>query len=86
MTSYSIEFKKSAKKSLLSLPKPAAQAISLLIDALSENPYPPGHKKLVGSEHTHRIRSGDYRVIYSVFDKRLIVQIVKIGHRKDVYK
>ncbi|NOT83240.1 MAG: type II toxin-antitoxin system RelE/ParE family toxin [Methylococcaceae bacterium] len=83
---YSIELKKSAKKSLSILPKHSALAIQILIDGLSENPYPHGYKKLVGSEHTYRIRSGNYRVIYSIFDKQLIVQIVKIGHRKEIYK
>jgi mRNA interferase RelE/StbE len=64
MDSYSIEFKKSAQKSLFNLPKPVIQNISRLIDTLSENPYPVGHKKLAGSEHTYRVRSGDYRVVY----------------------
>ncbi|MDD5268104.1 MAG: type II toxin-antitoxin system RelE/ParE family toxin [Methylococcales bacterium] len=86
MTCYSVDFKKSAKKSLLSLPKPVIQNISRLIDALSENPYPAGHKKLSGSEHTYRIRCGDYRVVYSVFNTQLIIQILKIGHRKDIYR
>ncbi|MCX7086971.1 MAG: type II toxin-antitoxin system RelE/ParE family toxin [Methylococcales bacterium] len=83
---YSIELKKSAKKSLSVLPKHSALAIQILIDELSENPYPHDCKKLVGSEHTYRIRSGNYRVIYSIFDNQLIVQIIKIGHRKDIYK
>lgn len=86
MTCYSIDFKKSARKSLLSLPKPVIQHISRLIDSLSENPYPAGHKKLSGSEHTYRVRYGDYRVVYSVFNTQLIIQILKIGHLKDIYK
>jgi mRNA interferase RelE/StbE len=86
MTCYSIEFKKSAKKSLLGLPKPVVQAISQLIDSLSENPYPDGCKKLFGFEHTYRVRTGDYRVVYSVFNDRLIIQILKVGHRKDIYR
>jgi mRNA interferase RelE/StbE len=64
MTCYSVDFKKSAKKSLLSLPKSVIQNISRLIDALGKNPYPAGHKKISGSEHTYRVRHGDYRVIY----------------------
>ena len=86
MTCYSVDFKKSAKKSLLSLSKPVIQNISRLIDALGKNPYPAGHKKLSGSEHTYPVRHGDYRVIYSVFNTQLIIQILKIGHRKDIYK
>ena len=82
---YSIELKKSAKKSLSVLPKHLALVIQILIDELSENPYPHDCKKLVGSKHTYRIRSSNYRVIYSIFDNQLIVQIIKIGHRKDIY-
>jgi mRNA interferase RelE/StbE len=53
--------------------------------ALSENPRPPGCKKLEGHDNLRRVRSGDYRIICSVFDDVLLVLIVKIGNRKDVY-
>lgn len=86
MACYKIELKTSAKKSLANLPKPVIKRITGLIGNLEGNPYPSGHKKLAGSEHTYRIRSGDYRIVYSVFDDFLIVHIIKIGHRKDVYK
>ncbi len=86
MACYKIEIKTSAKKSLSNLPKSVIRKLTDLIGALADNPYPSGHKKLVGSEHTYRIRSGDYRIVYSVFDDLLIVHIIKIGHRKDVYK
>lgn len=86
MNSYRVELKRSAEKSLSKLPNSVKKSVSQLIDELAENPYMNGHKKLVGSEHTYRIRSGDYRIIYSVFDSLLIVYIIKIGHRKDIYK
>ncbi|MDP3875778.1 MAG: type II toxin-antitoxin system RelE/ParE family toxin [Methylobacter sp.] len=86
MACYSIEFKKSAKKALLDLPKPVVKAVSQLIDSLSENPYPDGCKKLFGFDQTYRVRTGNYRVIYSVFNEQLIIQILKIGHRKDIYR
>jgi mRNA interferase RelE/StbE len=86
MACYKIALKNSAKKSLESLPKPVIHKITGLIDALTNNPYPSGYKKLMGSDHTYRIRTGDYRIIYSVFDEYLAIHIVKIGHRKDVYK
>lgn len=86
MACYKIEIKTSAKKSLAHLPKPAIKNLTDLIDKLSDNPYLTGHKKLVGSAHTYRIRSGDYRIVYSVFDESLVIHIIKIGHRKDVYK
>jgi len=86
MACYKIELKTSAKKSLANLPKPVIKKIAGLIDELVGNPYPSGHKKLAGSDHTYRIRSGDYRIVYSIFDEALVIHIIKIGHRKDVYK
>lgn len=85
MAYYKIEFKPKAEKELRKLPAAVIGKISAEIDQLAENPYPPGCKKLIGSEHAYRIRVGDYRVVYTVLNNRLIVQIIKIGHRKDVY-
>jgi mRNA interferase RelE/StbE len=53
---------------------------------LEDNPRPPGCKKLVGEENAWRIRVGNYRVLYEIKDRVLIVHVVEIGHRKDVYK
>jgi mRNA interferase RelE/StbE len=86
MTAYIIEIKRSAQKELSQLPKPIAEKVVTHIRALADNPRPNGCKKLVGTEHSFRIRVNDYRVLYSVFDQRLIIQVVKIGHRKDVYQ
>ncbi len=55
------------------------------VEKLAENPYPPGVRKLSGAQHTHRIRVGDYRIIFSIFAAELVIEIVKVGHRKDVY-
>jgi mRNA interferase RelE/StbE len=55
------------------------------IQALADNPRPPGCKKLAGGDQ-YRIRRGAYRVVYSIEDERRIVLVVKIGHRKDVYR
>ena len=86
MACYSVEVKKSAQKTLLELPAEVVQNITKIIDSLVENPKPNGSKKLTGSDSTYRIRSGDYRMIYSVFNTKLIVEVIKIGHRKDVYR
>lgn len=86
MATYRIEIKLSAQKELAQLPKPMAQKIATQIRALAENPRPYGCKKLVGTEHSYRIRVNDYRVVYSVFDQQLMVQVIKLAHRKDVYK
>ncbi len=53
---------------------------------LDDNPRPHGTEKLTGSEDFYRIREGDYRIIYTIKDKELIILVVKIGHRKDVYR
>lgn len=85
MDSYDIEWKRSAVKELKQLPKEMIARILQAVELLAENPFPVGVKKLVGSEHTYRIREGDYRVIYDVLSKTLVVEIIRVAHRKDVY-
>ena len=82
---YSIEFVPSARKALRKLPLPIRKRIQVAIDELAENPFPPGVKKLHG-EGGYRIRVGDYRVIYDVEHGRLIVLVIRIGHRREVYR
>jgi mRNA interferase RelE/StbE len=86
MGSYQIEWKRSAVKELRKLPRPIISKIVAAVDSLILNPRPQGVRKLVGSEDTFRIRIGDYRVLYSIFETRLIIEIIRVGHRKDVYK
>lgn len=87
MTAYKITFKASAEKDLRKLPKPIILSILTAIDDLAVNPYPTGTKKLKGQEKPYfRIRTGDYRIIYEVNNQQLIVHIVEIGHRKEIYK
>lgn len=83
MGSYKIEWKRSATRELRNLPREAASRILQAVAELSADPYPNGVRKLIGSEQTYRI--GDYRLIYSVFASTLIIQIIRVGHRKDVY-
>ena len=83
---YSILFKPSARKELFSLPDQAISAIEEKIDVLISNPRPHGCKKLSGSINEYRIRIGNYRVVYTVSDDTLIVYVIKIAHRKNVYK
>ncbi len=85
MAGYKIFFKESVEKDLRILPKKDLQKILSRIEALAKDPKPPGHEKLTGQER-YRIRQGHYRIIYSVHDKELTVWVVKIGHRKDVYR
>jgi mRNA interferase RelE/StbE len=87
MASYKIAFKTSAEKDLRRLPKPAITSILTAIDALAINPYPTDIKKLKGLERPYfRLRVGNYRVIYEVHNQELVVHIIEIGHRKEIYR
>ena len=85
MDSYNIEWKHSAARELRKLPREAVLRILQAIEQLATQPYPPGVRKLVGSEHTYRIRVGDYRVVYNVVSSTLIIQIIRVGHRREIY-
>jgi len=86
MASYRIEWKYSASKEIRKLSKSAISRVLEAVAALAPNPYPAGCKKLQGSGHTYRIRTGDYRIVYTVFSDALIVEIVRVRHRKDIYR
>lgn len=83
---FQIEITKSAKKQLERLPKRDQRRIRKKIDALPDNPKPQGAKKLKGVGELHRIRSGDYRIIYQILKNRLIILVLRIGNRKEVYE
>jgi len=85
MAEYKIYFKKSVEKDYHNVPKKDLQKILSSIEALAKDPSPPGHEKLSGQEK-YRVRQGRYRIIYSIQDKELTVWVVKVGHRKDVYR
>jgi mRNA interferase RelE/StbE len=82
---YHIEFTKQAAKLFKKLSDRDRQRLKPKIDALAQNPRPSGVVKLSGEDDLYRIRVGDYRVIYSIQDNRLLVLVVKIGHRRDIY-
>lgn len=83
---YKVVISRSAEKDLAKLPRKALLPISNAIDTLEENPRPPGCKKLKGAtENLWRIRVGDYRIIYAIADEVQIVDVRKIGHRRDIY-
>ena len=86
MAGYKIELKRSAAKEIDKIKqKKDRQRIVARIAALADDPRPPGSQKLTGQE-SYRIRQGDYRIIYEIEDDRLIVVVVKVGHRRDVYR
>jgi mRNA interferase RelE/StbE len=83
---YHIEFVKQAAKQLKSLSTEEQQRIKIKIDALADVPRPDGVVKLAGEDNLYRIRVGNYRIIYSIQDNQLLVLVLKIGHRRDVYQ
>jgi len=83
---YKIEWKESARKELKKLQKKTIVRILKAVETLSNNPYPPRSRKLYGAMYIYRLRVGDYRVIYSVYSDIVTIEIVKIGHRKEIYK
>lgn len=85
MAVYSIFFKDSVRKDFDAIPKNDLQRIIDRIGNLAENPRPPGCEKLSGQEK-YRLRQGRYRIIYSIEDSQLIVWVVKVGHRREVYR
>jgi mRNA interferase RelE/StbE len=82
---YSLNFSKQALKELDKINEPFYSGIKQAIFDLTENPRPHGYKKLKGRDG-YRIRVGNYRVIYDIFDTMLVVDIITIGHRKDIYE
>ncbi|MCF2946508.1 type II toxin-antitoxin system RelE/ParE family toxin [Paraglaciecola aquimarina] len=85
MEKYKITFKKSVTKDFKTLPKADIKKILTKIDSLAENPRREGAIKLSGHD-LYRIRQGLYRIIYQIRDNELVVQVIKLGHRSDVYK
>jgi mRNA interferase RelE/StbE len=83
---YRVEVKASAVKEIAALPKRDQRRVVSAIDALADDPRPHGVRKLAGSENVYRVRVGDYRIVYQVFDDVLIVHVVRVGHRRDVYR
>ena len=85
MASYRLFIKPSAVKDIEALPKKDRGRMVARIQSLASNPRPPGCEKLSGHE-LYRLRQGNYRVIYAVQDADLIIVVIKIGHRRDVYR
>jgi mRNA interferase RelE/StbE len=85
VASYNLEIKRSAAKELGQLPPKDRGRIVARIQLLAQDPRPQGAEKLSGQER-YRIRQGDYRILYEIEDDILRVMVVKIGHRRDVYR
>ena len=83
---YKIRSKPSAARSLAKLPKVVQERIARKVDSLADNPRPHGSTKLQASKNLYRIRAGDYRIIYEVKDDVLLILVIRIGHRREVYR
>jgi len=83
---YKIVLQKRASKAFLALDGPVRSRVGAAIDALANDPRPPGSKALVGMMGVLRIRVGAYRVLYEVQDDRLVVLVIDVGHRREIYR
>jgi len=86
VASYRVEVKPSAKKELERLSNPLLARITRRLETLASNPRPPGCTKLKGGDKEWRARVGDYRVVYTVDDQELLVEVTRIRHRSRVYE
>ena len=85
MASYKLVFKRSVTRDLRAIPKRDLKRILKKIESLAENPRPPGSEKL-SSQERYRVRQGKYRIIYEIQNQQLVIVVVKVAHRKAVYR
>lgn len=83
---YTVFLTKAAAKDLAAVPKKTLQQIDRTIQALADNPRPQGSLKLQGTDDLYRIRRGAFRIIYKIEDEALIVAVVRVGNRREVYR
>jgi mRNA interferase RelE/StbE len=83
---YEVQFTRAAERALASLPRDDLGRIDAAILGLADDQHPPGSKELKGAGDLYRIRVGDYRVIDTVESKRLVVLVVNVGNRRDIYR
>ena len=83
---WEVVWSQAALKALQKLDKPNRERIFKAAQLLSSNPHPPAAKRVTGESSIFRIRTGDWRLLYAVQDRELIVLIVKVGHRSEIYK
>jgi len=83
---YTVEVAPAAERQLKALPKPIRTQIGRRIDKLADNPRPHGIQKITGEDDLYRVRTGDYRILYKINDQEILILVVKIGDRKEVYR
>ena len=83
---YTVEFSRPATREFRKLPLQIQHRLELRIEKLSREPRPRDSKKMAGSQDRYRVREGDFRIIYEVQDRILLIIVVRVGHRRDVYR
>lgn len=83
---YRVDFAPAAVRQLRKLDPVARRRIQAVVELLATEPWPAGAKKLVGGDGEWRVRTGDYRVVYEIHDQVLLVLVVAVGHRRDIYR
>jgi len=86
MACYNVIIKASAKKELATLPKPMIVRLIAAIESLATEPRPDGVRKLAGTQDMYRVRVSDYRIVYRIEDDMLVIEVVRVAHRKEVYR
>ena len=83
---YRVEVAPAALRQLRKLDPPARRRVQAAIELLSDEPRPGGAKKLVGGDGEWRVRTGDYRIVYEIRDSVLLILVVAVGHRREIYR
>jgi mRNA interferase RelE/StbE len=83
---YQVRITRSAEKQLKKLTPPVQRKLAAVIMSLAIEPRPYGSKKLAATVNSYRVRVGDYRVIYDIYEREIVVSVLKIGHRRDIYR
>lgn len=83
---YAVQVAPAAVRQLRKLNADARRRVQAAIELLAETPRPPGAKKLSGGSGDWRVRTGDYRIIYEIQDSRLVILVVAVGHRREIYR
>jgi mRNA interferase RelE/StbE len=86
MARYELRFKASVAKDLRGIPKADVRRILTRIEALRDDPRAPGCEKLAGNEELYRVRQGTYRIVYGIHDEQVVVEVIRVGHRREVYR
>lgn len=86
MSQYTVEISRRAIKTIAGLERADQLRVRAAIDLLADEPRPPGCVKIAGEASAYRVRVGDYRIVYDVIDDRLVIQVIRVGHRRDIYR